>query len=251
MDYSYTVFVIFSILTLLMLVIKVLLSAKNSKLTQSIYYDIFYFAVVFIINLSFFIAEGIKNCGNVDFSTVLSYLILPWLVIFGGFIGLLNVYPYISYPFSNTFGYLVASLSGVNSFLIDFLKSPSDSSVATPTKKNIEKIYEDKSLFLNVFNTSQFEEQFKKFSTLFKNDINGTMKNRLFYYVSMKDSIANYIWYYLMGIVIISYSFMNLSGVRCNYSKAAIENAHNVQKELIKTHLDEKNKPKKVYKKTD
>ena len=41
MDYSYTVFVIFSILTLLMLVIKVLLSAKNSKITQSIYYDIF------------------------------------------------------------------------------------------------------------------------------------------------------------------------------------------------------------------
>ena len=145
----------------------------------------------------------------------------------------------------------MASLSGVNSLLIDFLKSPTDSSVSIPTKKNIDKIYEDKSLFLNVFNTSQFEEQFKKFSTLFKNDINGTMKNRLFYYVSMKDSIANYIWYYLIGVVIISYSFMNLSGIRCNYSKTAIENVHNAQKELIKTHLDEKKKAKKVYKRTD
>lgn len=257
MDYSSTVLMIFSGITLLSLIVKTLMSkSSNSKGSTTLfhhsYVDYVYFFIVFLLNLGFFIAESNKNCGSVSWSHILYYLIGPWFLIFGGLIMVLNVYPYLLYPFSNTFGYLVASMLGVNNLLINFLKSPNSTGGENASvKKSIEEIYTDKSLFLNVFNDIQFEDQFNNFKSLFQASKIAELKDELFYFVSLKDDISRYMWFFLTGVVIISYSFMELSGVKCNYTKGTIKQMHDKQDTLIKDHLEEQGKPKKIYKQRD
>lgn len=66
-----------------------------------------------------------KVCsGNIKKTYTAMVTFLPWLLIFGTIVVMLYIFPGWKRPFSNTFGYIVTKIAGINELLFKLLKSP-------------------------------------------------------------------------------------------------------------------------------
>ena len=79
--------------------------------------------ILVLIVGSYFINTNISKamCGEVNWFKILFITILPWLLIFLSLYFLLEIFPGWITPFSNTIGYIMVSLLGVESKLKDIL----------------------------------------------------------------------------------------------------------------------------------
>jgi hypothetical protein len=152
--------------------------------------------------------------GTPQVTTALAYTLLPNILIFGSLIVLLKVYPGWRAPFSNTLGYLVVLLMGVNDSLTDLL--------ASKGSKLIQKICDDKSILINEMthlNYKMYLETMSRDGLLVKNYDKLPAYKNLWALVGVKNSFADFIWYILTGALVISNTYNALLDITCKYSK--------------------------------
>lgn len=191
---------------------------------------IYYLVVIggqYFINLSI----SKKLCGKSQFINVAKFTIIPWIIIFGLLKGMLHFFPGWLVPFSNTIGYFVVKILGINRVLHDLFLSKIDNIENKEMKvaaEALNHIYNDKSLLINEISSNK--DNFDNFwntmqsSGLFKPSLNAdsknleNLKNKLFFFVNLKDTISEGLWYTLTGMLITTISYNYIINSSCERS---------------------------------
>ena len=155
---GFTIFLLFSIQNAKS--IEAIEKSKDSGLLNFIYICILILGSYFINTT---VSKALCKSKSIQWSNILIATLIPWIVIFFSLYVLLKVFPGWITPFSNTIGYLIISMLGVETTLKDILndKTKDDPTLATA----IANINHNKSNFIN-----QIDIETKKF-TDFINDL--------------------------------------------------------------------------------
>jgi hypothetical protein len=200
-------------------------------------------------------------CGSVQWRTAITATVFPWGLIFGIFILLLTMFPGWLTPFSNTFGYAVVRMQGINSTLVDILAEPSKITNAGPQTESMNQalahIYSDKSLLVNEITPENFEYFWKNMKNVIKesvyNDNDQLLKKELYSFVVLKYSISKFVWYMLIGFLITSVSFNYIANSTCQKTASDMQKHHEeYEQQLAEAQTQAQNAPdKKVYTTTE
>lgn len=163
--------------------------------------NLLFFAV--IVGFMYFINMAIIQSKCSSPMPVFRATFLPWTFMFGSVLAALTLFPSWKTPFSNTFGYLVARIAGGTQTLLELL---------VPNKP-LQYVYEDPSLLLNQFTTTNFETMFDSLKEILIED--PVKKEALLQIVRLKEIISEWIWFLLAGSVAISSSYTILMNTEC------------------------------------
>ena len=169
-----------------------------------------FFLISLIVMLIIFGSIMKDRCGTAPFGDVLSALVLPWIMMVGGIIVLIRVFPGWIQPFSNTFGYIVCLIPGINS-------QEKLTAILTPDKNSMSKlIIEDPTLMLNQFSSSRFDQIVDKMvEGGVVNKSNPQALSDFAGIVRIKDSVAEFMWHFLVGCVAITTAYNNMMNTVC------------------------------------
>ena len=225
----------FAMLTIVFTVVNIFMINSANTLEaieankKNIVYTLIYMGLVlsgtYFINLRISQAlcpdDGIQHY-NIFFATV-----LPWLIIFVILYFLLELFPGWVAPFSNTIGYLVVKILGVETFLENVLnKEPKETIISA-----IEKIKSHKAKIINEFDDDRnnFEKFFEKFKQEKLSDENiidiKTSEDiiQLFKLINIKFIVGKMVWYILAGTIVASISYNYIVNMNCQESVEDIE----------------------------
>jgi predicted membrane protein len=249
-----TGFSMFALITSIYFILRYYITDQNQLLILSFAYGITILIMMYFINL-----DITKNmCGSPQVGTSLMVTAIPWAVVFGGLIGLLMVFPGWLSPFSNTFGYLAAKLSGVGTLLDKILK-PKFVNAKTAVNERIaaealQQIYDDKSLLINQITLENFDTFWNRMTSanLFNKGAN-EFKQQLYNMVRLKNIISYYVWYMLSGALITSMSYNYIVGIGCKKSAKEMQLLHSKYENEQKALKDSENSQgsKRIYNITD
>lgn len=234
---SATSFMFFFIITAIYTVIK----TKVKKEHKTIWLLVYLFLVIIV---EFFLNLSLTNymCGSNNFGLALSVTAIPWILIFGIINIMLIMFPGWLSPFSNTFGYLAAKLSGVNSLVEDLLKEPKNAN--NNIKETLDYLYTDKALFVNELTETNIDDMWGKMTAggLFKENISNEKekKDELISIVRLKTSIAEFIWYILSGALVTSISYNYIINATCEQSVGDMQRRHKDYEQLMKKEFAQK-----------
>jgi hypothetical protein len=178
-----------------------------------------YLLLIFLGCYSINLALSESLCGSYQYSTAFVYTLFPWALIFGIMILVLQSFPGWLAPFSNTFGYLIAKLSGLTFLMQRIFKQTNNAS--SKALETLANIYNDPSIIINEVTPINFETFWNKMkeSGLIKNIPNEAVeKQALFDMVLLKYTIAEYIWYMLTGLLSASVSYNYVVNAQCGIS---------------------------------
>jgi len=198
-----------------------------------------YFFVLVFVQIFENNALVLKKCGEERLIPVIQATIIPNVLIFSLIIVILKIFPGWKGPFSNTIGYLFSKGLNIKGSFDDLLIKGNTSDSL------MKRIIEDKSLIINEISTSNFDEFLKNMdnfgilSTSWKKlleatgeDTNGekledgpkgdsktmvvaeSLQN-LWKAVVLKDLIAEVMWYFLAGTLVISIIKSNIGDMDC------------------------------------
>ena len=212
-----TSFGVFIIITIIYGILKVLFGAVGDRI-----WILGYILITIIIQWQLNSIIASDNCENTDqFTTTFIATFLPWIGIFCTINVLLLIFPGWKSPFSNTLGYLFAYLGGIKSTYVKMLKTPeaieqsnfSDKALL----KSIEYMYSDSSTIINELNTINFEDSMIRLQPLFNEEaINDpSMKQDLFKFIVMKDTIGEIVWLLLSGSMAINVAYTYIINAEC------------------------------------
>lgn len=202
-------------------------SKKKNNTNSGLWFGIYIFAV--------FIAEFILNvtltttkCGSSQWTMAIFVTLIPWGIIFGTLLLLLFIFPGWLQPFSNTFGYAMTIIAGINSTLADILiANPKNdkNSQDGPMHEALAHIYSDKSLLVNEITKENFDFFWNNMSGTFKPGVanNEKLKMDLYSFVVLKETVSKYIWYIFAGVLITSVSYNYIINSKCNISVAEMQ----------------------------
>lgn len=236
----------FFITTIIFFIIRYI-TLDSSKMIFAIIYIFILITGEFFINLqlSSALCGGIAQTG-----TALMITFIPWLIIFGLLNVVLMIFKGWKTPFANTFGYLAARIMGVNGVLDDILSSRKGTDGKVDV--TIDKIYSDKSAFINQLYLDDFEQSFSRMKqkNIFKQDVSEGLKNKLYQMVLLKDLVSEFVWYSLAGCLVtsVAYNYMISSG--CSKSVKDIHKTHDaIKTQKISEHEKKQAAPKpRIYK---
>lgn len=183
---------------------------------------------MYFLNLN--IAKSICQNDTAQYSNVFFATILPWIIVFGILYFILEIFTGWIRPFSNTIGYVVVNLLGVEDIIVKLLnKEQKDNNNITQALVQIEQ---NKSKFINEFepDKSQFKEFIEKLQTegltkttfLTGNKISPD-ELELFKLVNIKHIIGKLMWYILAGTVISSISYNYIINIKCTQTLKDVE----------------------------
>ena len=178
------------------------------------YAHILFFIIILIFMYFINIAIIQSKCSSP--MPVFRATFLPWTFMFGTTLLALSFFPDWKNPFSNTFGYIVARIAGGTKALLELL---------LPEKK-LQYVYDDPSLLLNQFTTTNFEIMFDSMKEVFVQD--DVKKQALFQVIRLKEIVSEWIWFLLSGSVAISSSYTILMNTECTKSAEDYVLQHNV-----------------------
>lgn len=223
------------------------------KKTSSVYLIIYALAVIisqFIGNISL----TNQLCGSNQYVTALIVTIIPWTLMFGTITFLLNTFPGWLSPFSNTFGYAAALVSGLNNVMNDILKPKIDKNTSKDNEAMMETlahIYSDRSSLINEITVSTFENFWKMMSGLINDSAKepeSDLKNSLFSLVVLKDSVAKFVWFMLAGTLVISVGYNYIINSGCEQSAAKMMQLHSQYEQKLADDIKAKTSTtKRVY----
>lgn len=243
--------IFFFVVTTIYFIVKYNVDNQKSVLMATISY------VLSIIIGEFFINKNLTNemCGEDQWGTAFSITLAPWLVIFGLFLIMLDIFPGWKTPFSNTIGYGVVLMAGVSGVVREIFKDPGKpSSGNVKIDQSIEYIYRDQSLLINEI--GEGESAFNDFWTTMKSAMkanvfeNSVLKEKLKGLVKLKYLTSEYIWYILIGALVTSISYNYLINIGCSHSAAnMIKKSRTFSKSQDKAVInkEEEDKNKVVY----
>lgn len=250
-----TSIIIFLILTLIYSTFKYYTKNESTMKVWTITYFLLLILSQFFINLG--LAKDI--CGSNQMGLAIRATIFPWVVIFGGINFLLMMRPSWLSPFSNTFGYFFAYITGVNNFFKGILRNitSNDKDIKqTELVTALNNVYEDKSLLINSMTNGTVDSWWKKMADggLLNQQMDtgdNEQLNKLKEYVNMKTEIAKFVWYVLTGLLTTSVSYNTILNAGCKQSVKEMEKRHNeyiAQEKRIEEERQHKEKSKIVYK---
>jgi len=226
-DPSTSIFAFF-IITLIFAVIKY--SISDSMLTLI---NIIYIGTIVAVQITINSSLAKTICDNPQaMTTGIVATIFPMLFIFGLLQLLLTIFPGWLEPFSNTFGYAVAKLGGVEKVVREVLKTGTDGAGGGggggDISKAINNIYNDPSIFLNQFNYNDkedFDIKWNKSKELFlpNTDVGGQKYNYFRNMVKLKDLVSQFVWYMLAGILVTSRSYNYIINSPCTLPSSVTE----------------------------
>jgi hypothetical protein len=153
-----------------------------------------------------------ERCGDIALGPLLSATLVPWTVMLGGTMIVLYFLPGWKQPFSNTFGYMVVlfpKIQATNKLVKMFADSQ---------KSSIKLIQDNPSLMLNEFAGSTFAATIAKLKGegLVGDDAAAIADFQKVVYI--KDAVAEFVWYMLVGCVAITTSFNLIMNHTCQKS---------------------------------
>ena len=174
--------------------------------------------IVLVVIGEFFINLTISNamCNDSQTGTALVTTLIPWFVIYGLISVLLNMFPGWLKPFSNTFGYFVTYWFDIQEVFLGSLKK---------NVSDIELLTEDPKLLINElpFDLNDFKQVVNRIG---KFNNNQDKMNDLFNLVTIKKTVAEYIWYILIGSLITSISYNYIINSTCQPSVETMKKLH-------------------------
>lgn len=214
----------FYFITTIYFIVRHIVTNDKVKIAIMILYFLAVVVGEFIINLT--ITSQI--CGNADFGQAAIVTIIPWVIIFGLLKVILTAFPGWLSPFSNTFGYLVTNLMGINKLLNEilvpkFIKENTPDNLKAAAE-SLEHIYGNKSLLINEITQDNYETFWDRMKSagLFKQNAE-QHKEGLLNFVKMKDNVAEFVWYCLTGGLVASVSYNSIINSTCKANKATLE----------------------------
>jgi hypothetical protein len=239
----------FAFFTLVYFIIKYFVG-KNPNSSKSVMILMAIYIIIVMLMAYGSNVQSIKQmCGEPYFGLALMATIVPWTFIFGILNVALIMMPGWKAPFSNTFGYLLVKMNGIQGVFNDIFKAKMGKitiNKASNLDNALEKIYSDKSLLINELTPANFEAFWTNFKPLFKADA-GSYKEKLYNMIRMKDLVSEFIWYLLVGLIVTTLSSNYIIGMGCNPSLKSIEKN---QDKWSKNQMDKQAKaaePPKVY----
>jgi hypothetical protein len=242
---------IFFILTSIYFTVKYNTDPKQNKIYFGIY-------VLLLIIGEFFINMSLTKalCGTNQVGSAIFITVIPWFFIFGLLNMMLMLFPGWLTPFSNTFGYGVARLFGINDLLNTIFKPKlsqgdiKDANVEIMAEA-LEHIYTDRSLLVNEISQNNFENFWTNMSSLFKPTVknDGSLKKRLFNFIRLKDIVAEYIWFMLTGTLVTSVGYNYIVNKGCSQDVKEMQKRHKEYEEEEEKKIKESSTaaPKRVY----
>lgn len=210
-----------------------------------------YVTLVLISQFYFNVTLLSTTCGGntTNLGMAVMVTLIPWLVIGGGVALALLVFPGWKQPFSNTFGYGVAKIAGVNSLLFKILKNPN--SGGAKLKKTLHDIYSNPALFINQITPINFDDFVKASQFMFvPNATRMPEMSQFRKIIRLKDLVSEFVWYTLTGILVTTVSYNTIVNSTCNNSVKEMKKRH----DEYETQVAEKQKqqatapPEKIYK---
>lgn len=193
---------------------------KEKKKTRHILLGIYVLAAFF--SQYYFNAQATKSiCGTTQTTTAFIMTLIPNILMFGLLIILFAFFPGWKAPFSNTFGYAAAFLSGVKKVFIEMIDTRKGGTTLS------QDIYDNPSLMINYITPNNFDTFMSKMQN--NKEIGPTADqyfDKLYKLVTLKDSIAELIWYLLVGSLVISVSYNALTDLPCRKNTDAMMAAH-------------------------
>ena len=262
-------FLIFNILTLVYFVMlyfsrKVYHSDKessdgSSEGNMTFIYSLCYFFIIGILMFSNNYNATKEVCHEVNFTNTLLATLFPWSLIFGVVTVMLLMFPGWKAPFSNTFGYMFASIGGLGSVTRQLFKNKDLDAFSTSVERNIpakerlateaiNHVYQNPSLLVDEVTPDNFNNFWKlmtegsmihseedwKSGIVEDGPCHSLLdcKKRLYSLIVLKDVISEAVWYWLAGNLTISVSQNYILNSGCQTSAATMKKRH---EEYIKT----------------
>jgi len=182
---------------------------------------------MYFLNLN--IAKSICQNDTAQYSNVFFATILPWIIVFGILYFILEIFTGWVRPFSNTIGYVVVSLLGVEDIIVKLLnKEQTDTSIV----QALVQIEQNKSKFINEFEPdkssfNKFIEKLQKEGLTKTTSLTGNKISpdelELFKLVNIKHIIGKLMWYILAGTVISSISYNYIINIKCTQTLKDVE----------------------------
>jgi hypothetical protein len=195
--------------------------------------------VLLVILIQFIVNSSIiaSNCGgniseNMGMSGVLTFL--PWILIFGVLVIILNIYPGFKSAFADVIGYFYVSSSAtklLTELLVnkDLEQKMNEDPNMSPEKKlaletasdTIIKICGNTSILINQIVPSNFDQYWSILTPLMKdtyksvNPESEKIKSDLFELVVTRDNIGEMMWYIYTGLLITSIVQLKISTRGC------------------------------------
>lgn len=208
-----------------------------------------YIAITFMSQFFFNISHLSKLCvGASNFGKAVLVTVIPYILIFGTIITVLMMFPGWKQPFSNTFGYGVAKIMGVNSILFKLLKSASVGD--TNTKKMLNNIYTNPALFINEITPTNFDDFVKSSNFLFVSGASSKPEmQQLKNIIRLKDIVSEFVWYILSGMLVSTVSYNTIVNSGCTNSVKEMKKRHDDYEEEVtqKAEAAKSTPPPRVY----
>lgn len=191
--------------------------------------NVIYVVAILSTQISINAALAKSVCNNPN-STNIGILttIFPMLFIFGLLELMLNIYPGWVEPFSNTFGYGIAKLTGLSTTIKNLIKNPQSSSSGKTVAAALNNIYNDPSIFINQFSYDDKEAFDRTWNNSYANgdglfvqsaktaDQNSILYQEFRHCVKLKDIVGKFIWYILVGVLVTSKSYNDIINEPCS-----------------------------------
>ena len=203
---------------------QVIINSSNEIYT--LIYVIFLVSGTYFINVN--ISKSICNENTIQWGTVFTITMIPWIIVFGILYLLLELFPGWIKPFSNTVGYLVVNMLGATDTLKNVLKTSSTEESDSTIKKALENIEKNYSRFINEIDPVEVEykkfikqltrESLTKSDKISRDDLELFRNNdivQLFALINVKDIIGKLFWYVLAGSLIASISYNFIINMNC------------------------------------
>ena len=241
----------FTVVTAAAFLLKYFMAKSYASRNQSIFglvITVVYLAIILFIQLYVNYQNAKEKCGGTpQLVPSINYTLVPNLFIFGTLLLILILMPGWKAPFSNTLGYLIVWLAGVNGSFFKILKQDNNQN------KLLQMVYKDPSIMINEITPENFDlfiarmagknggvealpvakaepipqqsaPQMKGgrkkqrggnstsiLSSNYKDHIPG-----LYNFVVIKDMIAEFLWYILVGNLVINTSSSYIASIKCN-----------------------------------
>ncbi len=256
----------FTVVTAGAFILKYFMAKSYASRNQSIFglvITVVYLAIILAIQLYVNYQNAKEKCGGTpQLVPSINYTVVPNLFIFGTLLLILLLMPGWKAPFSNTIGYLIVWLSGVNNSFFKILKQDDNQN------KLLQMVYKDPSIMINEITPENFDlfiarmagknggveslpvskaepvvtpsappmkggrrkqrggNRTSILSSNYKEHLPG-----LYNFVVIKDMIAEFLWYGLVGNLVINTSNSYIQTIKCNRSAsdlgAFVENSLN------------------------
>jgi hypothetical protein len=211
---------------------------------------VIYILLLILIQIWISIQLTSSICGSIQVGPAFIATIFPWLLIFGILNIVIAVFPGWLIPFSNTFGYGIAKLSGLRKLLDEHILKSKEITGNTDLSKTLGIIYDDPSLIINeIPNTdagfSNFWEKFES-GKLLQEGAN-KYKDELRQLVRLKGIIAQFIWFSLAGVLTASTSYSYLISSGCKSSVAEMQQRHTEYERSLESDTVDDAEQARVY----